>query len=98
MKTKITILALIVGISFLFSNISTTPAMAADETIELSLYWPLGKAMQWQGYTKFMDAMEKRTNGRVKFKRFCCGTMGGDLEAVEQLRAGAPFPPQRRVL
>jgi len=89
MKRTAVIFTLIFGISIFLTTVSPISASAADKTIELSLYWPLGKAMQWKGYTKFMDAVEKRTNGRVKFKRFCCGTMGGDLEAVEQLRAGA---------
>ncbi|UCG64745.1 MAG: TRAP transporter substrate-binding protein [Deltaproteobacteria bacterium] len=89
-KGKLLVLTLVVGISFILIGASLSVAAAAGKPIELSLYWALGnKTLQYKGMTKFMDAAEKRTNGRVKFKRFCCGTMGADLESLEQMRIGA---------
>ena len=62
----------------------------AEDSIELKLYWPLGKkSLQWRTLTKLMDGVEKATNGKVKFKRFCCRALGGDMEAIEQLRNGS---------
>jgi tripartite ATP-independent transporter DctP family solute receptor len=62
----------------------------AQDTIELKLYWPLGKkSLQWRTLTKLMDGVEQRTEGKVKFKRYCCRALGGDMEAIEQVRNGA---------
>lgn len=67
-----------------------TPAKAADKPIELVLYWMLSKdTLQYKGLTMFMDGVEKRTNGKIKFKRFCCKTLGADLESIEAMRMGS---------
>ena len=66
----------------------TTSARAAE--YDLVLYWMLGKeTLQYRGLTMFMDGVEKRTNGRVKFKRYCCKTLGADLESIEAMRMGS---------
>lgn len=66
----------------------TSPAKAAD--IDLTLYWMLAKeTLQYKGLTLFMDGVEKRTNGEIKFKRFCCKTLGADLESIEAMRMGS---------
>jgi len=65
-------------------------ARAADDPIQLVLYWMLAKdTLQFKGLAKMMEGIEARTNGRVKFKVFCCGAMGGDLESIEAMRMGS---------
>lgn len=62
----------------------------AEKPIEINQYWPLGKkALQWKALTQFMDAVEKESNGRVKFNRFCCKSMGSATGSIESVRGGS---------
>ncbi len=90
MKYKHCILAILVISALILPNLSAVAAYAADDTVKLKLYWPLGKkSLQWRTLTKFMDGVEQTSKGRVKFKRFCCGSLGGDMEGIEQVRNGS---------
>ena len=84
------ILALILSISMVFIGFSISSTAKAEEPITLVLYWIMGKdTLQYRGLTIFMDGVEKRTNGRVKFKRYCCGSLGKAVETIEAMRAGS---------
>jgi tripartite ATP-independent transporter DctP family solute receptor len=68
----------------------TSSVKAADEPIQIIFYWMMGKeTLQFKGLEKFMQGVEQRTNGKVKFKVFCCGSMGADLESIEAMRMGS---------
>lgn len=72
------------------SLLAAAGAKAADQPIEIVFYWMMGKdTLQFKGLQKFMDGVEQRTSGKVKFKVFCCGSMGGDLESIEAMRMGS---------
>jgi tripartite ATP-independent transporter DctP family solute receptor len=47
------------------------------------------KALQWSTLVKFMDDVEKASNGRVKFKRYCCKAMGSAEDSTEAVRGGS---------
>lgn len=75
---------LLIGLSL------TTSAKAANEPMQLIFYWMMGKdTLQFKGLELFMKGVEERTNGKVKFKVFCCGSMGADLESIEAMRMGS---------
>ena len=75
---------------FLIGLSLTSSAKAADKPIQLIFYWMMGKdTLQFKGLDKFMQGVEQRTNGKVKFKVFCCGSMGADLESIEAMRMGS---------
>jgi tripartite ATP-independent transporter DctP family solute receptor len=75
---------------FLIGLVLSGTVAAEDKPITLTLYWMQGKEMlQFKGLQMMMDGIEKRTNGRVKFKAFCCGSMGADLESIEAMRMGS---------
>jgi TRAP-type transport system periplasmic protein len=63
---------------------------AANDPINLKLYFPLGKkSLQWETLTKFMDEVEKASQGKVLFKRYCCKSIGSGLDAIESVKGGA---------
>ncbi len=81
---------LVLSIAILFMGFSFAPVAKAEKPITLVLYWIMGKdTLQYRGLTMFMDGVEKRTNGRVKFKRYCCGSLGKAVETIEAMRAGS---------
>ena len=89
-KGKYFVLAFILGISIVFLGFSFPSRVKADEPKTLVLYWLMGKeTLQYRGLTIFMDGVERRTNGQVKFKRYCCGSLGKETETLENLRAGS---------
>ncbi|MBW1700147.1 MAG: TRAP transporter substrate-binding protein [Deltaproteobacteria bacterium] len=81
----------IVIVTVLLASFSVAPAeQAKDKPIELIFYWMLGKeTLQYKGFQIMMKGIEERTKGRVKFKFFCCGSMGSDLESMEAMRMGS---------
>ncbi len=82
----------IIGLIFCLTLITTQSrnVFAANDPIELKLYFPLGKkSLQWKTLTKFMDGVEKTSQGRVQFKRFCCKSIGSGLDAIESVKGGA---------
>jgi len=84
------VLALVLTISIVLMGFSFVSTAKAEEPITLVLYWLMGKeTLQYRGLTIFMDSVETRSNGRVKFKRYCCGTLGKEIETLETLRAGS---------
>ncbi len=88
MKRSRYLLSIVIVVSMIVGFSTASPAKAAD--VDLTLYWMLQKdTLQYKGLTMFMDGVEKRTNGKVKFKRFCCKTLGADLESIEAMRMGS---------
>jgi tripartite ATP-independent transporter DctP family solute receptor len=89
MKKTMTIKMLGVLLSLIVVICLAAPVYA-EEPIELSLYWALGrKALQWSALTRFMDGVEASSKGRVKFKRFCCKAMGSSTGSIESVRGGS---------
>ena len=73
------------------SALVVAPAVVNAKPLVLSNYWFLDRnALQYaEGLKWFIKVVEERTNGEIKFKDFCCGELGGDLETVEQMREGS---------
>lgn len=81
------VLVLFFGLGLL---LSTAAPVLAEKPIEINNYWPLGKAaLQHKALTRFMDGVEKASNGRIKFNRFCCKTMGSPTASIESVRGGS---------
>jgi tripartite ATP-independent transporter DctP family solute receptor len=86
-KTRFLKISIVLFILFAMGFFAAT---ASAKPIELSYYWILGKSsLQWKGSAKFMDAVEKATNGEIKFKRYCCRTLGKENAVMEQARSGS---------
>ena len=82
----------IIGFVLCLALIASQPCtgFAADDPIELKLYFALGKkSLQWDTLTKFMDGVEKAGKGRVQFKRYCCRSLGGGSDAIENVKGGS---------
>ena len=76
-KGRYFVLAFILTVSIVFLGFSFPSRVKADEPKTLVLYWLMGKeTLQYRGLTLFMDGVEKRTNGKIKFKRYCCASLG----------------------
>ncbi len=81
----------IIGFILCFILITTQSwnVFAANDPIKLKLYFPLGKkSLQWETLTKFMDGVEKTSQGSVQFKRYCCKSIGSGLDAIESVKGG----------
>jgi len=90
MKVSLRIVPVLILSLLLLGLPLVNSAQAADKPITLTLYWMQGKdTLQFKGLKKMMDGIEQRTNGGIKFKVFCCGSMGADLESIEAMRMGS---------
>ena len=65
------------------------PATAQDETITLKFHSSFGQSPQNMGPRWWMDEVEKRTNGKVKFDRIFGGPLGKLAAAPENVKVGA---------
>ncbi len=85
LRAKFVVLAIVLSLV-----VGLVAVSAADKPIELKLYWPMGKkALQWSTLVMFMDSVEKASDGRVKFKRYCCKAMGSAEDSTEAVRGGS---------
>ncbi|MBW1700148.1 MAG: TRAP transporter substrate-binding protein [Deltaproteobacteria bacterium] len=90
MKKGRSVISILMIPCFLVILSLTTSAQAAEKPIQLVFYWMMGKeTLQFKGLERFMKGVEQRTKGKVKFKVFCCGSMGADLESIEAMRMGS---------